>query len=149
MFRILYQGDLFADYFQIYLRDETHPDLPDNYTDETLARRLTVGPYAIIFHTARNMMVPVSIEWHDQPPAPEFDTEKHVAEAVFDCPSGRLVLAGLTDYESDAPRLAVRAGALGVRVTMFGLDTLGEDGLDGDDRYLVQLWPQVKDGRRG
>ncbi|MGV1791518.1 hypothetical protein GR212_13450 [Rhizobium lusitanum] len=149
MFRILYQGDLFADYFQIYLRDETHPDLPDNYTDETLARRLTVGPYAIIFHTARNMMVPVSVEWHDQCPTPELDAQKYVVEAGFDCPSGQLVLAGLTDYEPDAPRLPVKVGPLGVRVSMFGLDTLSEDGLDGDDRYLVQLWPEAKNGRQG
>ena len=28
MFRILFQGDLFADYFQIYLHDVDHPTLP-------------------------------------------------------------------------------------------------------------------------
>ncbi|MCZ3375942.1 hypothetical protein [Rhizobium sp. AG207R] len=149
MFKILYQGDLFADYFQIYLRDEAHPDLPDNYTDESLARRLTVAPYAIILHTARNMTVPVSVEWHDQRPAAELDAEKHVAEAEFDCPSGQLVLAGLTDYEPDAPRLPVKAGPLGVRVSIFGLDTLSEDGLDGDDCYLVRLWPKANNRRRG
>lgn len=46
-----------ADYFQIYLRDEAHPDLPEDYTDETITRRITAGPYAIILHTVRNFTV--------------------------------------------------------------------------------------------
>ncbi|MQB45341.1 hypothetical protein [Rhizobium sp. ICMP 5592] len=140
MSKILYRGNLFADYFQIYLRDETHPDLPDDYTDEVIARRLAAGPYAIILHTARNMTVLVCVEWHDQCPALDLDAYQHVAEAGFHCPSGQLMLAGLTDYGPTAPRLAVKAGALGMRVNMSGLDTLSEDGLDGDDHYLVQLW---------
>ena len=141
MFQILHQGDLFADYFQIYLRDEGHPDLPDDYTDETIARHLIAGPHAIIVHTARNMSVPVCVEWHHQRPLPDLDTYQHVVEAGFDCPSGQLVLAGLTDDESTSPRLAVKAGPLGVRANLSGLDTLSEDGLEGSDRYLVQLWP--------
>jgi hypothetical protein len=47
-----------ADYFQIYLRDEAYPDLPDDYTDETIARGLVAGPCAVIFHTVRTMPVP-------------------------------------------------------------------------------------------
>ncbi|NLS20484.1 hypothetical protein HGP16_28595 [Rhizobium sp. P40RR-XXII] len=52
-FKVLFQGNVFADYFQIYLRDEGHPDLPDDYTDHTIARRLAAGPYAIILHTVQ------------------------------------------------------------------------------------------------
>ncbi len=146
MFQILYQGNLFADYFQIYLRDEDHPDLPDDYTNETIARHLMAGPHAIIVHTARNMFVPLCVEWHHQRPAPDLDTYQHVVEAGFDCPSGQLLLAGLTDSESTSPRLAVKAGPLGVRVNLSGLDTLSEDGLEGDDHYLVQLWPGAEPG---
>ncbi|WP_150130078.1 hypothetical protein [Sinorhizobium sp. RAC02] len=140
-FQILYQGNLLADYFQIYLRDEAHPGLPDDYSDEVIARRLMVGPYAVILHTARNMTVPVRVEWHDQRPTFDLDAYQHVVEACFDCPSGQLVLAGMTDYEPTAPRLSVKAGPLGVRASLSGLDTLSEDGLVGDDRYVVQLWP--------
>ncbi|MET3970870.1 hypothetical protein ABID62_006966 [Bradyrhizobium sp. S3.9.1] len=140
-FRVLYQGDVFADYFQIYLRDEAHPDLPDEYTDEVIARRLAAGPHAVILHTVRNMTVPVRVEWHHSRPAPNLDEYQHVAEAGFLCPSGQLVLAGLTDYDPTAPRLLAQAGPLGVRVNMSGLDSLRENGLEGDDRYLVQLWP--------
>lgn len=139
--RVLYEGELLADYFQIYLCDEARPDLPDDYTDETIARRLMAGPYGVILHTARNMPVPVRVEWHDRPPVLDPVIHQHIVEAHFDCPSGRLVLAGLTDDAAAAPRLAVKAGPLAVRASMSGLDTLSQDGLDGDDRYLVQLWP--------
>ncbi len=141
MFQILHQGDFFADYHQFYLRDEDHADLPDDYTDEGIRSRLMAGRYAVIVHAARNMIVPVAVEWHRQRPEADFDSYQHIVEAGFLCPSGRLVLAGLTDNESEAPRLAVKAGPLGVRLCLAGLDTLSEDGLEGDDRYLVQLWP--------
>jgi hypothetical protein len=149
MVRLLFEGELFADYFQIYLCDADHPGLPDDYTDEAIARRLMAGPHAVILHTARNMTVPVRVEWHDARPDPDPDAFQHVIEAGFDCPSGRLVLAGLTDYEPDAPRLEVTAGPIGVRACLSGLDTLSEDGLEGEDRYLVQLWPGAEpDGVR-
>jgi hypothetical protein len=141
--RVLYEGKLFADYFQIYLRAEAHPDLPDDYSKDALARRLSAGPYAVVLHTARNMTVPVRVEWSDQRPSPDLDAYDHVAEAGFNCPSGRLVLAGLTDYDPTAARLSVQAGMLGVRVNISGLSTLSENGLEGDDRYRVQLWPQT------
>lgn len=140
MFKVLYDGTLFADYFQIYLRDEAHPDLPDGYTDDAFSRRLMAGPYAVILHTARNTTVPVRVEWHDQRPALDLDTCQHVVETHIDCPSGELVLAGLTDYAPTAPRLSVKAGPLGVRANFSSLDKLGEDGLEGDDQYVVQLW---------
>lgn len=143
-FKVLYQGNLFADYFQVYLRDAAHPDLPNDYTDDAIARRLMVGRHAVILHTARNMTVPIRVEWHDQYPAFDPASYQHVVEAGFDCPSGQLVLAGLTDYDPAAPRLSVKAGLLGVRANLSGLDTLSEDGLDGDDRYVVQLWPGAK-----
>lgn len=140
-FQILFQGSLFADYFQIYLRDEAHPHLPSNYTDDAIARRLMAGRHAVILHTARNMTVPVRVEWHDRRPVFDPGPYQHVVEAGFDCPSGRLVLAGLTDAAAAAPRLAVKAGPLGLRASLSGLDTLSADGLDGEDRYLMQLWP--------
>lgn len=109
--------------------------------DETIARRLAAGPHAIILHTVRNMIVPIRVEWHDRRPPPDLDAYQHVVETGFYSPSGQLVLAGLTDYDPAAPRLAVKAGLLGVPANLSGLDTLSGDRLEGDDRYLVQLWP--------
>jgi len=144
--RTLYQGYIFADYFQIYLCDEAHPDLPDDYSEENMARRLMVGPYGIVMHTARNMEVPVRVAWTEQRPEADLDAFQHVVEAGFLCPTGRLILAGMTDEEATAPRLTVKAGAIGVRLSCSGLDTLSEDGLDGEDRYLVHLWPETGPG---
>ena len=141
MFQILFQGDLFADYFQIYVHDAAHPTLPDDYTDEAIADRLMVGPHAVILHTARNMSVPVCVKWHRERPQPDLAAFQHVVEGGFTCPTGQLLLAGLTDDAHTAPRLAVPAGPLGVRACFSGLDTLDETGLDGNDCYLVQLWP--------
>ncbi|GLK56696.1 hypothetical protein JOD31_002729 [Methylopila capsulata] len=140
--RTLYEGEIFADYFQIYLRDEDHAELPEDYSDESIARRVVAGAHGIVVHTARNMSVPVRVEWLDQRPAPDIDAFDHVADAGFSSPTGRLVLAGMTDDEATAPRLAVPAGPIGLRVSFSGLDTLSDDGLDGADRYLVQLWPE-------
>ena len=42
---------------------------------------------------------------------------------------------------SDAARASVPPGTLRAMVIFTGLDTLSEDGLDGDDHYVVHLWP--------
>lgn len=98
----------------------------------------------IILHTARNMIVPIRIEWHDKKPTPDLDAYQHIVETHFNCPTGRLVLAGLTDYEFTAPRPSGEAGSLGVHANFSGLDTLSEDGLKGDDQYVLQLWPSTE-----
>ena len=51
-----------------------------------------------------------------------------------------LVVAGCTDYFPDAERLQVEPGTYCVRVYYGALDSLTEDGLDGDDHYRVVLW---------
>jgi len=55
--------------------------------------------------------------------------------------SGPLVVAGCPDYLPDAKRIALAPGVYRVRVSYGGLDTVSEDGLDGNDRYRVQVWP--------
>ncbi len=141
--RTLYDAELFADYFQIYLRDEAHPELPDEVTEATLACRLALAPYGMVLHTARNTTVPVRVEWHAQRPDPVLEDFHYVVEAGFDSPSGKLVLAGITDYEPEAARLDVPPGPIAVRVSMSGLDTISDDGLDGGDHYRIQLWPRT------
>ncbi|MDX3808954.1 hypothetical protein ACXIUS_14770 [Bosea thiooxidans] len=87
------------------------------------------------------MAAPIRVECHDQRPALDLDAFQHVVEACFDCPSGQLVPASLTDYDPTAPRLSVKAGPLGMRTSFSGLDTFSEDGLEGSDHYRMQLWP--------
>jgi len=51
------------------------------------------------------------------------------------------VIAGCTDYFPDAMRIPVPPAVYRVRVSYGGLDTLSDDGLEGDDHYRLQLWP--------
>ena len=74
-------------------------------------------------------------------PEDDFPEWDHVVEAGLDVASGRIVIAGCTDYFPDAKRVEVRPGSYRVRVSYGALDTLSEDGLSGDDRYRLQRWP--------
>jgi hypothetical protein len=147
--KVLHDGPVMADYFQIFLRDESDARLPTDYSEDVIARRLMVGPRAVVLHTLRNMPVPLRVEWSEGRPPVDSAAHQHIVEAGLACPSGRLVLAGMTDYEPAAPRLTVKAGPIGIRFCLSGLDTLSPDGLAGDDRYLVQLWsgPEAEEVR--
>jgi hypothetical protein len=133
---------LFADYFQFYIQDEAATgDLSQAWNEETTDRLLAVAPGTVGIGTVRNMDVPVTVEIHEHEPdddSPEWD---HVVEASLDAASGRIVIAGCTDYLPDAKRTEVAPGSYRVRASYGALDTLSEDGLSGDDRYRLQLWP--------
>lgn len=141
MSRILYDGTLFADYFQFFLCDENNSQLPEDYSEESIRQRLIMAPQAAIVHAARNADVDVLVEWHDERPAPELAAFDHVVEAGFFTDSGRLMLAGLMDYTETSDRLQVPVGPVGLRVSMSGFETIDQTGLEGQDRYLLQLWP--------
>ena len=140
--QVLFDGELFADYFQVYLQDDGGAwSLPDDYSAAALRQGVTTSPHALLIHTARNMTVPVRVELHAIRPTIDNDAFQQVVEAGFSAPSGRLLVAGLTDETAAAARIAVPAGPLGALVTFQGLDTLDETELEGDDRYVVHLWP--------
>lgn len=141
MSRILYDGTLFADYFQFFLCDENNSQLPEDYSEESIRQRLIMAPHAAIVHAARNADVDVLVEWHDERPALELAAFDHVVEAGFSTDSGRLMLAGLMDYTETSARLQVPVGPVGLRVSMSGFETIDQTGLEGQDRYLLQLWP--------
>jgi hypothetical protein len=62
-------------------------------------------------------------------------------ECSIDVASGRIVVAGCTDYFADAARLQVAPGIYRLRAQYGGLNTVSEDGLSGGDHYSVLLWP--------
>jgi hypothetical protein len=101
---------------------------------------LAIAPGTIGVGTVRNMDVPVLSEIHDQEPKDDFCEWDHVVEASLDVRSGRIAIAGCTDYFPDAARIEVPPGEHRARVSYGALDTLSEDGLSGGDRYRVQLW---------
>ncbi|CAA2100197.1 hypothetical protein [Variovorax paradoxus] len=133
---------LFADYFQFYIQDESaDSDLSDAWTEEAVERMLAVEAGVVGIGTARNMDVPVTVEILDAPPPLEPDRWDHIVECTLVNGSANLAIAGCTDYFPDAARIPAPPGTYRLRACYAGLDTLSEDGLEGDDRYLLQLWP--------
>ena len=133
--------ELFADYFQFYLQDESANGNLESWSEEAVARFLAIPPGSIGVGTVRNMNVPVSVEVLDVEPEPDFTSWYHVTECSLDVPTGRIVLAGCTDYFPDAARIEVPPAVYRARIPYGALDTVSANGLDGDDRYRVQLWP--------
>lgn len=144
-----YGFNLFADYFQFYLRaEEAAGDLSDSWTPQAVEDLLALAPGTIGIRTARNMSVPVVVAVHAARPAFE-DAAcwDQICEADLSLPSGRIVVAGCTDYFPDAARIVVTPGSYRARVQYGGLDTASEDGLDGNDHYRIDLWPAGPEGR--
>ncbi len=142
-FHSSYQLNLFADYYQFSLQDEEAADKqPDDWGDQLVTKMIAVAPGIIGISTARNTTVPVSVDILNVQPNDDFTDWDHVAEASLEVPSGRIVIAGCSDYFPDAKRLAVPSGSYRVRVYYGGLDGISEDGLDGEDHYSVIMWPE-------
>jgi hypothetical protein len=136
-----FEFKLFADYYQFYLQDEnTGGDLSESWTTEAVDRLLAIAPQTIGVGTVRNMDVPVIVEIVDA--APDVDTSDwdQVNECSIDIPSGRIVIAGCTDYFPDAARIELSPGPYRARIYYGKLTSLSEDGLVGDDHYKLILW---------
>lgn len=143
----VFDGTLFADYHQVYLCDGANPpSLPEEWPDDVLQQRLNLGDRVLVISTARNADVPVKVELHAARPRVDLTDVDHAIEAPLRVPSGKLVVAGLTDQIKSATRVDVPVGDLRALVLFSGLGTLSDDGLDGDDRYVVHLWPEKAGG---
>ena len=133
--------EIFADYFQFYVCDETSVTNTAALWGPASDPMLAVGLDLIAIGTARNMLVPVELEILSAEPMPDPDAWDQVRDCGLSLASGTLIVFGCTDDPAEAERIAVPAGDYAARVSHGGLDTLSEDGLDGDDRYRIQLWP--------
>jgi hypothetical protein len=136
-----YELTLFADYYQFYIQDENvDGNLAAAWTDNAVERLLAIAPGTVGIGTVRDVDVPVIIVVLEQEPV--FDPGKfdHVVECSIAIESGSLVVAGCTDYFPDAVRIKIPSGAYRVRVGFEDLDSLSADGLEGTDRYHLQLW---------
>lgn len=150
-----YRFNLFADYFQFYLQDDDIDvgDFSHSWTPEAggLETRLALATRGVAVATERNMTVPVEVVVQPDEPADtpdEFARWDHVAEASLEVTTGRIVVAGCTDYFYSAARIPVEPGTYAVRAYYGALDTLRENDLEGDDHYKVVLWPAEPRPRR-
>ena len=114
--------------------------MADSWTPEAVARDLAVAPGTRGIGTVRNATVPVVVEITDNKPDDDFNSWDQVTECSIEVTSGRLVVAGCTDYFPDAARIDVPPGSYRARIYSGNLNSLSDDGLDGDDHYRVALW---------
>jgi hypothetical protein len=139
---MVHSFELFADYFQFYLQDETASgDLSEAWTSDAVDRLLALAPGVIGVGTARNMNVPVEVEILERSPDDDdFSSWDCVNECSIAVQSGRLVVAGCTDYFADAARIVVPGGHYRARVYYGELGSVTPDGLEGHDHYRIALW---------
>jgi hypothetical protein len=137
-----FEFNLFADYFQFYVQDEdVDGDLSDCWTKEAVNRLLAVTDGTIGVGTVRNMMVPVVVEVADgEPDGAETAHWDQVNECDLLVKSGRIVVAGCTDYFPDAARIDLPSGSYRARLYYRNLSSLSQDGLEGADHYRIVLW---------
>jgi hypothetical protein len=132
---------LFADYHQFYLQDEhANGDLSAAWTPEAVDRLLAIAPGVIGVGTATDMDVPVELEVLDAEPRDDRSGWERVNDCSIDIPSGRLVIAGCTDYFPEAARIDLPAGSYSARVYYAGLAAAASNPPDGTERYRVALW---------
>ena len=135
---------LLADYFQFYLQDEGSSPALSEWTPAELHTLLSTSRGVVVVGTARNMPVPVKIAVFAAEPdflAGEPGPASLINECALEVRSGKIIVAGLLDYQPDAVRIAVAPGMYRVRIYYANLEALSEDGLEGADTYTVQLWP--------
>ncbi len=136
--------ELFADYFQFYIQDEeVDGDLSDSWTDEAVDILLATTAGTIGVGTVRNMDVPVSLKTYETQPEFLLDPENiigQINECDIEISSGKLVIAGCTDYFPEAKRIVLEKGNYRARIYYGNLDKISEDGLDGEDFYEIHLW---------
>lgn len=137
-----FQYEIFADYNQFYLQDDNQSfgDLSEAWTQVATDRLLAVAPHVIGIGTVRNMTVPVSVHVGESQPKISPDEWDHITTASLQVDTGRIVVAGCTDYYPDAARIEVTPGTYEVVICYSKLSSLSEDGLDGEDSYHVYLF---------
>ena len=140
---------VFADYYQVYVHDASFDfaacaaDWFD-WTGANAENRVAAAPGMLNICTARNVDVQVQIEVFDAEPPLDVEVWDQVVDAGIALGSGQLTVS--SPLGENALSLLVDQGKYCSRVFFAGLHTLSDDGLCGQDHYLVQLWPGSFDG---
>lgn len=136
--------EIYADYHQFYLEDETSPhETGEIWTKETVEQMIAASEKLVAVGTARYETVPVTIEFHDSEPELELENYSRVNECSLEVASNKLILAGCTEYLPDATRIDVEPAIYRVRVLYGNLESVKDD-WEGEDFYVLQLWKDAE-----
>lgn len=135
---------VFADYNQFYIWDREASDqmAPEDWTDEDVEARAKATPHVFVLSPVRNVEVPFVLEIHDSEPqfmSAEWD---HIVEASIEIPSGQLEVHECTG--GSLCEFRIDPGTYRVRALYKNLDSLSDDGLEGNDSYKATLWKAGK-----
>jgi hypothetical protein len=142
---------VFADNFQFHLQDQLEDcDYAENWNDSLLTRLFAYGDKVVGIGTMRDLDCEVTLEIYDKPMEsqlmhqdPDMEDADHVVQCNIEIPSGKLMITGCITDPEDTIKIDVTPGHYGVRVFWSNLEKTDELGFEGDDHYLVQLWPDT------
>ena len=128
---------IFADYHQFYIQDDDNRfgDLSESWTEEATNKLLAVSDRVVGIGTVRNSDVAVVLETCDELPELAHDQWDRINKTAIECETGRLVVAGCTDYFPDAYRLEVEPGIYDLLVGYRNLNAVSANASEGDDSY--------------
>ncbi|MDJ1502806.1 hypothetical protein [Xanthocytophaga agilis] len=136
-----YNLTIFADYFQIEIEDSNSiaSHMP-KFDKEEMTSLLSVGKGVLNVFTVRNMNVPLKIAVLAIKPDIDIKEYDQVVEASITISSGILSIYNAMEYPDNLLEFRIPAGIYQALIGYQGLDTISEDGLEGNDAYTVFLW---------
>jgi len=97
------------------------------------------GDGYVAIGTARDMKVPVTVRLASAEPRVDPNEWDRVVEGTLIVRSRELMITGVTDNG----KIAIAPGDYHLRALYAGLKTVSPDGLSGNDRYVIELWPMA------
>jgi len=99
------------------------------------------GQGYVAIGTARNLNVPVTVRITPEEPHLDLQQWDRVIQSGLVANSDELRITGVTDNGMSGGTIPIEPGGYHVRILFAGLNTVSENGLSGDDRYVIELWP--------
>ncbi|BCW20621.1 hypothetical protein NtRootA9_33290 [Arthrobacter sp. NtRootA9] len=131
--------DLFTDYHQFTVSDPTadFSDLWEKWTDATIESMFVQGDRYIAVGTVRDFNAPVLVRLDSE--RSFTGTVDRVMTGTLEVPSGVIEVSGPTDNGMTGGKIEVPPGSYRVEVRYFNLGSISDDGIEGEDRYMVTL----------
>jgi hypothetical protein len=140
MFVVEREFEVFADFHQFLIGDPSADWGDLRWSPQAVDEMFVQGDGYVAVGTARNMPVPVTVRLVGALQAVSGGWDR-VREGTLRVTSGEVVVMGVTDNGASGGRLAVPSGAYRLRVLYGNLNSLSDDGLSGDDDYVIELAP--------
>jgi hypothetical protein len=132
---------ILADYFHIKLvSDLDKDDHSPTWNDEEMEVMVSAGTYCVYVFTVRNMNVPLTIHVSDGIPIINQEEFDQIVECSIDCSSGYLEIENAIECMDSVCTQLLPSGFYGAYVCFKNLNSISEDGIEGNDSYQVFLW---------